>query len=341
MDTLDRYLEAVRKYLPWQGQDDILAELRVNLESQLEEREAELGRPLSREEAAEWLKRLGSPMQMAARYQPQQYLIGPATFPIYWFVLRLALIWTTAAYTIVRLVLIAIGPPSWTEALRAFAALPYVVMTTAAWVTLAFAVFEFVTARYGSHGVAGAYDNWTAGALPALEKALTLDKKRRTYAQAVAEVIFGIGFLVWLLLMPYHPYLLMGPGATYLNLFMFQLTPAWVPFYLCVVALYVVRVGWRCIDLAQGTWRRRQPLQQIVAKALGLIALAALLSGKEWVTLKNPALDQARYGATAATINQVTHMSLVLIGALVALLLVWQIGRLSLEAHRRRAASMR
>ena len=39
MELLDRYLQAVKKHLPWQRQDDIIAELRANLESQLEDRE--------------------------------------------------------------------------------------------------------------------------------------------------------------------------------------------------------------------------------------------------------------------------------------------------------------
>ena len=91
MELLDQYLEAVRKHLPWQGQDDILAELRANLEAQLDDKEAELGRKLTNEEAQEWLERLGPPIQMAARYQRQQYLIGPAVFPIYWYVLRLTM----------------------------------------------------------------------------------------------------------------------------------------------------------------------------------------------------------------------------------------------------------
>src|SRR5271154_5747200 len=90
MELLDRYLESVRKYLPWQRQDDIIAELRANLESQLEDKEAELGRPLTTAEAEAWLKQIGPPIQVAARYQPQQYLIGPSLFPIYLYVLKFA-----------------------------------------------------------------------------------------------------------------------------------------------------------------------------------------------------------------------------------------------------------
>ena len=80
MELLDRYLEAVRKHLPWERQDDILAELRVNLESQVEEKEEELGRPMTAAEVEAWLKELGPPMQMAARYHAPRYLIGPGCF---------------------------------------------------------------------------------------------------------------------------------------------------------------------------------------------------------------------------------------------------------------------
>jgi len=51
MELLDRYLEAVRKHLPWKRQDDLLAELRANLEEQLEDKESALGRPMTGEEA--------------------------------------------------------------------------------------------------------------------------------------------------------------------------------------------------------------------------------------------------------------------------------------------------
>jgi hypothetical protein len=89
MELLDRYLQAVKKHLPLKKQDDVIAELKANLESQLEDKEAEQGRPLSAKEAEDWLKQIGPPIQMAAKYQPQQYLIGPALFPVYWYVLRL------------------------------------------------------------------------------------------------------------------------------------------------------------------------------------------------------------------------------------------------------------
>ena len=58
MELLERYLEAVKKHLPWERQDDIIAELRANLEAQLEEKEGALGRPLTTAEMEDWLKQL-------------------------------------------------------------------------------------------------------------------------------------------------------------------------------------------------------------------------------------------------------------------------------------------
>jgi len=61
MELLDRYLQAVKKFLPSRRQDDIIAELRANMESQLEDKEAELARPLTATEAGDWLKQMGAP----------------------------------------------------------------------------------------------------------------------------------------------------------------------------------------------------------------------------------------------------------------------------------------
>src|SRR3974390_2524977 len=100
MDWLERYLQAVRKHLPWQRQDDIIAELRANLEAQLEERQEQLGRALTEGEILDWLKELGPPMMMASQYKPARYLIGPGLFGIYWLIMRLSFVWASVAFAI-------------------------------------------------------------------------------------------------------------------------------------------------------------------------------------------------------------------------------------------------
>src|ERR1700724_2821832 len=92
MELLDRYLQAIEFWLPKRQRQDIIAELSEDLRSQIEEKETELGRKLEDGEGEAILKRWGSPLAVASRYRPQQYLIGPTLFPIYRFVLAVSLI---------------------------------------------------------------------------------------------------------------------------------------------------------------------------------------------------------------------------------------------------------
>ena len=56
-DLLDRYLYAVRRYLPAYHQDDLVAELSANLHSEMDDRQAELGRPLTEDEQVDVVRR--------------------------------------------------------------------------------------------------------------------------------------------------------------------------------------------------------------------------------------------------------------------------------------------
>src|SRR5271154_686212 len=88
MELVDRYLHAVKFWLPRNQKDDIIAELSEDLRSQIEEKESGLGRKLDSAEVEPILQRCGSPMAVAQRYLPQRSLIGPALFPIYSVVIR-------------------------------------------------------------------------------------------------------------------------------------------------------------------------------------------------------------------------------------------------------------
>jgi len=340
MELLDRYLQAVKKHLPWERQDDILAELRANLESQLEDREAEVGRPLTTAEAEAWLKEIGPPMQMAGRYQPQQYLIGPAVFPMYWYVLRLACGWALVIYSIVSAVQILSEPTlGWGSVLAAILRMPWLLISTAAWITLVFAALEFMYSRYPQNFpiVTRHFGDWSPATLPPLDKRAAQGMKP-SYAKAVAEVVFGFIFLAWLLLIPNHPYVIWGPGANYLQSSPFALTPVWVQFYWWVVGLNIVQLGWRCADLLSGAWQRPRPMQQIAIKLMGLVPLVVLLSVQDqlFLRLKHPALDESRYGETLIATNHGIHYALLIVSTIVTLQLVWEIGQMGINAYRKR-----
>lgn len=339
MELLDRYLQAISKHLPRARQQDILAELRANLEAQLEDKEAALGRPLTQGEAEDWLREMGSPMQMAARYLPQQSLIGPTIFPMYWFVLRTALMWALIIYTAITAVLIALGQPDAPAVPQAILRVPGVLFGVAAWITLVFAVIEFLSARYPEKCAPFVQQatRWSPASLPPLEK-VHPSLAPRSFPKAIAEVIFGLLFLIWLLLIPQYPALLFGPGAQYFDQSPFQFAPVLLLFYAWVIALNVLQLVWRGIDLARGTWQRPQPFQHIVFKAFALIPIAVLLRapGHVIVMLKNPELDMARYGSTINTLNAGIHKALLIVLVIVVLQLLWDLSRWAFSVRRDR-----
>jgi len=91
MDLLDRYLGAVAALLPTAQRQDIVAELRDLLESRIDEKAAELGRPLKKDDLEALLRGFGHPLAVAGRYGPQRALIGVTLYPYWLFALKVAL----------------------------------------------------------------------------------------------------------------------------------------------------------------------------------------------------------------------------------------------------------
>ena len=326
MELLDRYLQAVKKHLPSKRQDDIAAELRANMEAQLEDKEEQLGRPLTQGEAEDWLRQMGSPMMVAARYQPQQYLIGPAIFPIYLYVLKMAMLWAVLVYAVVNTVRVAIFLPKGLNVFDAVLPAPGLLITVAAWVTLVFAAFEFFAARYPEKcpPITGLTGTWSPSSLPALDKGADNRRKPRSYAHAVAEVIFGFLVLVWLLLIPGHPFLLMGPGAIVLDVGPFRLADTWWTFYWWIVVLNALQLAWRIIDLLRDAWHYVSEVQNIVFKAFGLVPIGLMLAVRDqsYLLLRNSAANQQHYGSVLATINKSIYWGLLAVGIIASIQLI-------------------
>jgi hypothetical protein len=351
MELLDRYLQAVKKHLPWERQDDIIAELRANLEAQLEDKEAELGRPLTKEEVEEWLKQIGAPIQVAARYQRQQYLIGPAVFPTYSYILKLVLTWATVIYAIANAVAIAVSNQGGEAVLQAALRLPWIWLINAAIVTLIFAVIEQLRVHFPEKfGALGPMAASMAGPMTAQWSPLDLPPvgagdgdwaKPRSFTRALLEVFSGCLFLAYVLLVPHYPFLLLGPGAWYLRSLPYQLAPVWWTFYWLLVCINVFELAWKIVDLARGAWQRpKNGARHMAMHALSLIPLGILLAAPEHklFLLKNPA-DAAAHGATLAAANKGVLQALAIAVAVVALQVVWMGVKMGLEAYRKRVAA--
>jgi hypothetical protein len=355
MELLDRYLQAVKRHLPWQRQDDIIAELRANLEAQLEDKETELGRPLTKEEAEMWLKQIGSPIQVAARYQRQQYLIGPALFPTYAYILKIVLTWATAIYVIASVVTIAaqglgVSALAGISLVHVALRLPWIWLINAAITTLIFVVIERAAPHFPEKfRQFGPIADHMAGPMTARWSPLDLPPvgaddgdwvKPRSFTRALLHVFSGVLFLAYVLLVPHYPFLLFGPGAWYLHSLPYQLAPVWWTFYWWLVAMNAFELAWKIVDLARGAWQRpKNRAKHLAMHALSLIPLSVLLLAPNHMLflLKNPA-DSVKLGGALAAANKGTLLGLTIAFAIVALQIVWGIIQASLDAYRKRVA---
>jgi hypothetical protein len=260
---------------------------------------------------------MGAPILVASRYQPQQYLIGPSIFPVYWYVMRMALLCVFIIYSLVTAVAIPIMTSNGAGVVDSLVRIPGILITVAAWVTLSFAVIEFAAIHYPGKcpPIDGLCGEWSPSSLPPLDEAPAARRKQRSYAQAVAEVVFGFLFLFWLLLLPRHPFLIMGPGIFYWQSSPFQLASAWMTIFWWLVALNATQLTWRCVDLLRGAWEHPSRMQHICSASIGLIACIQLATVRDhiFVTLKHPALDQLRQGNTLNTINKSVHLGLLIV----------------------------
>ncbi len=84
-ELVERYVHQVGRYLPPKERAEIEAELRSQIQDQLDDRYA--GSP-SQEEVASVLAEFGHPYQMAASYSSEKYLVGPLLYPYMMLVLR-------------------------------------------------------------------------------------------------------------------------------------------------------------------------------------------------------------------------------------------------------------
>src|SRR5208282_2040032 len=169
MELVERYLQAVKFWLPSGKQDDIIAELRDDIRSEIDEQQAALGHPLDKGDLESLLKRRGPPVLVAERFLPQRHLIGPMWFPIYWFVLRLALGLNVVPWLVVWLIL-AFNSSSYRAAhpdmtiFGTFSTLWTSVLVQFAVITVIFAALD------RSHSRQKFIENWRVSHLPRLKK---------------------------------------------------------------------------------------------------------------------------------------------------------------------------
>ena len=274
MDLLERYLQAVGEYLPAATRLDTLAELRENLLAQMDGRSEELGRPLMEDEVAGMLKEHGRPVVVAARYLPQQYLVGPALFPFYVMTLRKVAPFVALVFFVLRLVAVFFGErkADWGEALveSVFQVIPTLLIFLAV-VTIVFVVIE----RAQGANATSAWKDWNPKELPAVTRLGTM----RPAPGRMVDVLVHCVWMAYVIAIPFHPYLVMGPGAAYLRGISVWFAPVWHTFYWMLIAVLILQLVAKLLALRSGPQPWRTPFE-LVTTALGVVAPGYLaLSG--------------------------------------------------------------
>jgi hypothetical protein len=326
MDLLDRYLQAVRFWLPKsKRQEDILAELGEDLRSQIEARESELGRPLDKNEVSEILKRCGPPMVVGSRLGPNRYLIGPGIFPIYGFVLKMVLLWIQAPVFLFILgpINLAYANGDWGGAIVKTLSEAWTAgFIAAAIITLVFAIVERSPAQ------AAVACKWDPLKLPPLHKT----ERKVSPANAISQLIFGMFGLVWLLLLPQHPFLILGPAAAFL-----KAAPVWSTVYVPLVVLSFLSLLRFGLTLARPQWEWFPPLAELVQAILTMLVVNFLINAAgqapngnwhPYVMLMDAEKDSAQLIRLAAIVNVSILVSLVCSWIGIGIGLVVQLWRL-------------
>lgn len=279
MELLNRYLNAVKFWLPRAQQEDILRELTENIRSQMEDQEAALGRPLEEAEQAAILKQHGHPMVVASRYWQRQYLIGPTLFPIYWFVVRLAVVLSVASFFLAQITTATTGKPAG-DLVRGLLEFPGIAITTFAWVTIVFAIIDWANSKYRPGS------SWDPRSLPKVSATVRKHARKNPLMELAAWLVA----IAWWAAIPSAPVLLFGGAASFL-----QLTPAWQDMHLPVLFVLIaplaidaargIRPDWEWLGLAARMGRTLATLVMlsILLKAGTLVTVTGSLASNQQV----------------------------------------------------------
>ena len=328
MDLVDQYLKAVAKALPEAQREDIIRELSEDIRSEMEDKQSEMGRPLTEAEQQALLKQRGNPLMLAARYHQDdrrvafgRELIGPVLYPFYIKVLSFNLGLTFVVIGTIFLALSLGGQRIRFNDVLSSCLLQLFIQLGA--VTL---IFSLVEKHLTKHP-----DRWNlsgkCGAVQLdlkVEKNLSIPDDRGQWIsrfESVSIIIACTIALVWMTEVQNYPFLILGPAALFL-----KLAPIWYQVYFPIVLLTALEIVRAVINLVRPDWTRFRAIWSVGVHLGGLAVVYTLIRAGSWVT----ATDSATGGYTRAAqvVNQWIYYGLLATGIFSAAMLVVRVTRL-------------
>lgn len=300
---LDRYLNAIRFWLPRAQQKDIIAELAEDLHSQIDERETALNRPVNEDDLVAILRKRGSPMKVAASYVSDHRLINPVLLPVYYLVLKIVLLWVLAPL----FAIIYLGPIL-TTAHPAQAVLSF---WNEAWRT-GFMVVGIVTTVFvwlDRFHVKITSDNWDPRKLPHIPAT----QPTASRWNHLAGFIFGIlAFFLWM-------YVVRGrmefsfPGGPRIIL-----APVWKEIWWASTTIILVTPLIDGFSFLYPSALRVRAIARILINGMTLAVVTILLRTSSWVEIVSPGLSAENLAKAMTWIDGSIRVTLIAI-ALIAL----------------------
>jgi hypothetical protein len=305
MDMLDRYLQAVKFFLPRREAEDIIRELSENLIAKMQDREEELGRPLEEAEEAAILRDHGHPLLVAGRYRTRQQLIGPAFFPLYISTLKMGIGVALLVSIVVAVVTALLSADPFPRLLEMMLGFPGRALMVFAWTTLGFAALDYASTR-----VRLTHD-WDPRKLPkVMSEEQQIPRLKTFWALA-----FTLIYVVWLLLAPRSPWLALGPLAALVHY-----APVWRVVYLPMVLLAVATAVLHVIDFVRPYRASHRELIRVAIGAGSLFVFAFLARAGDLFLPSAAAASAEGVDVTrvADVVNASFHIGFAVAGAITA-----------------------
>ena len=333
MDLVDRYLKAVAKALPEAQREDIIRELSEDIRSEMEDKQGELGRPLTEAEQQALLKQRGNPLLLAARYHQDhrtlafgRQLIGPVLFPFYVKVLSFNLGLTLV---VIATIFIALGVSgqkiSFHDILSTCLLQLFIQLGV---VTLIFSLVE--------RNLTKNPDRWDLSGMRGgssfdlkLERYMPLERNKRQISrfESVSIIIACAVALSWMTEVQSYPFLILGPAAAFL-----KLASIWYQVYFPIVLLTVAEIVRAVINLVRPDWTRFRAIFSVLVHSGGLVVVYFLIKAGSWVTAAGSATGD--YARAVEIVNRSIYYGLLFAGIFSAVMLVVKVTRLIRQPRR-------
>lgn len=276
-ELIERYVHEVGQHLPANMRADIVLELRSLLQDNLDEMAADMDQEPTVKMAAAMLKEFGRPEEIAARYRPERYLIGPQLFPIYRQVLVIVFLVVSALH-VAGLVLALLnsqmaifGTDGWSWLGN------YVqsVLTSAGVVTLVFAIVEYTQdMSWKQPEEAG----WDPMSLPAVK-----DGERVNRLETAFSMMWSVAFIILFNFYRHWIVVIIPAGGETQRIPL--LAPEFAAFVPWLTLSWGLELALKSVVLLRGRWTRLTRCLELALVPLDIYIINLMRQAEELLTI--------------------------------------------------------